>query len=239
MGKYIKGACFQMKIDKNTVKVIYILALLLIAITLVSCNSNIKTINEKEMVKLHGKSIVVVKYKKHLITLIKADKKGSSAKAAGKIRQESTSAVQKNISDPALRIGENLKNELVNRFQMTVVKAKIAPLESDNRREMINVYRQKADFILDFKTSEMGYLSYPNNAGKYRVKYMSRLKLINSKSRRIVVAADCHTFQGDDKNPPTKDKLLGNNARLLRSYLARSIDLCTKKMSDKIFSSHL
>ena len=72
MGKQIKGACSQMRVNKKIAKVKYIPALLLIAITLVACNSNIKTINKKEMVKLHGKSIVVVKYKKHPITMIKA-----------------------------------------------------------------------------------------------------------------------------------------------------------------------
>ena len=213
-----------------------IIPALLVLIVSACANVQVKPLGKSSDSLLQNKTMVVVNYGPGPFVAMTAGKAGFGLLGAAAMYQSGRNLVIKhNIKDPAVKIRENLIGALQQKYNIKRIASSIAPLEDKSLSSVKRAYKNAADVIFDYRTFEMGFLYYPTKWGRYRIKYMAILRLIDAKSGNVIASSNCFTLQGDDKNPPTRNQLLANNAEVLKMYLGRSVGVCTKLIKTKIF----
>ena len=140
---------------------------------------------------------------------------------------------ENNIPDPAVTIGEGLLKRMVESRHVAVVPAKQNLVQKDDVKTLV-ANNKHADYLLDIKTINWMFSYYPTDWTHYRVIYNARLRLIDTKAGKVIAETMCQTVQGDDKNPPTHDQLLDNNASLLKDYLTKGAIQCVDVLAKDV-----
>lgn len=140
---------------------------------------------------------------------------------------------ENNIPDPALAIRDGLIKKLEATRNIQVVATATNLVKKDDIKSLVANY-QGADFLLDIKTINWMFSYYPTDWTHYRVIYNARLRLIDTKTSRVIAETMCQTVQGDDNNPPTHDQLLENNASLLKDYLSKGASQCVDVLAKDV-----
>ena len=102
---------------------------------------------------------------------------------------------------------------------------------SDDDIDYLVDHYSGTDYILDIKTFQWMFNYYPTNWSHYKVTNSARLRLIDTAAKNVVAESMCQSVQGDDDNPPTKDNLFNDNARLLKEYLHKGPQPVASKYS--------
>lgn len=134
--------------------------------------------------------------------------------------------------NPAIAIANGLADKLTVARSANVLNSSNES-KTDNVNELIKA-NAGADYLLDVKTLNWMFNYYPTDWSHYRVSYNARLRLIDTTSKKVVAESMCQSVQGDDKNPPSKEQLLNNQAELLKSYLAKAADACVTVLAKDV-----
>jgi hypothetical protein len=105
---------------------------------------------------------------------------------------------------------------------------------SDDKVDVLIKEYPGVDFLIDTQTLNWMFVYYPSDWTHYRVLYNARLRVIDTKSGKIIGESACKAMQGDEKNPPTYDQLLANQAELLKKYLAKAGEECTSVLAKDV-----
>jgi hypothetical protein len=186
---------------------------------------NNKQISPETSAQLQGKTVALTSYKTPDFVAFSAGKAAFAILGAAAMISEGNAIVQQNnIEDPAIAIGKGLQDKLKAAKNVAPATAPIAT-ESDDLSSILSK-SSGAQYILDYQTLNWMFNYYPTDWSHYKVTYGGRLRLIDVVTKSVVAESGCSAVQGDDKNPPTKDQLLDNNAQLLKSYLAKAASDC-------------
>jgi hypothetical protein len=138
---------------------------------------------------------------------------------------EGNSIIKENdISDPAIEISQALSKKIASTHAMKAVESSLVAA-SDDTKALKTIYTG-ADYLLDVKTSNWAFIYYPTDWSHYKVTYRARLRLIDAARKTVVAESSCLSEQGDEAKRPTKEQLLDDRARLLKSYLAKAASAC-------------
>ncbi|VAW82459.1 hypothetical protein MNBD_GAMMA12-3685 [hydrothermal vent metagenome] len=213
------------------------LSILLVITMLVTACANVPVVklNSSTSASLNGKSLVIVNHKAGPFVAFTAGKAGFGLLGVSAMYSAGRAQVLKyGIEDPANSIRTSLVDGLNAEYNLKVIRTEIKALKNKSVSSVLSAYAGKADYILDYRTFEMGYVYYPTKWRYYRVRYLGKFRLFDSKTQKVIAAGSCITLQGDDANPPTKQLLLANNAGLLKKYLTQASTACTKSLSKEI-----
>lgn len=141
--------------------------------------------------------------------------------------------VKNNVEDPAVYIGEKLSTELSTKYG-TKVSSKSVTVTNDDV-QAISKNNAGVDLLLDVSTIGWGFAYFANFTGKYRVTYGARLRLIDTKSGKILAEDRC-SRGNQDQTPtsPSYDELLANNAERLKKELREAADFCVGEFKSKV-----
>lgn len=201
-------------------------AVIATSLALGACTTiNNKQISPETSTQLQGKTVAVTSYKAPDFTAFTAGKAAFAILGAAAMISEGNEIVQQNnIEDPAIAIGKGLQEKL-KASKNTVPVATPLAVTSDDLSGILSK-NTDAQYIIDYQTLNWMFNYYPTDWSHYKVSYGGRLRLIDVATKAVVAESGCTAVQGDDKNPPTKDQLLDNNAQLLKSYLAKAASDC-------------
>lgn len=210
---------------------IRITAVLAASLALGACTTiNNKQLTPESSAQLQGKTVAVTRYSTPDFVAFTAGKAAFAVLGAAAMISEGNSIIQQNnIQDPAIAISNGLQEKL-KASKGTVAATTAIASESDDLSALI-AKSTDAQYIVDFKTINWMFNYYPTDWSHYKVTYVGRLRLIDRASKSVVAESACNAVQGDDKNPPTKDQLLENNATLLKSYFAKAASDCIDVLS--------
>ena len=210
--------------------------ILLATAFLVSCaNVPVVKLGNNSSVSLNGKTLVVVTHKPGPFVAVTAGKGAFGLLGAAAMYSAGRAQVIKfGIIDPAIKIRSTLVDGLKTKYNLNVKQNNSAPLENRSFSSILRTYKDKADLILDYRTFEMGYYYYPTKWGRYRVRYIGKLQLINSKSKKVIASSSCISIHGDKNNPPKKNQLLANNASMIKAFLAKATTRCSQILKTEI-----
>lgn len=126
---------------------------------------------------------------------------------------------ERDIPDPAVRIGQELSTHLGSAFGLTVTSGTVAVAVSDVA-ELAAAAAGRSDYLLDVQTVNWSCIYLPLHWTKYKVLYTVKLRLIDVKKRDLVAEGffAWETPKGDPN--PTYDELFADNGRLFREQLA-------------------
>lgn len=137
------------------------------------------------------------------------------------------------VEDPALKIGQGVTQRLAASWKMKPSPPAGQPLAKDDP-ESVAAAHPGVDYLVDVKTLNWMFIYYPTDWAHYQVSYSARLRLIESSTRKVVAETMCRSDQGDEKNRPTKDQLLDQQAALLKEYLSRASAACVDAFSKEV-----
>jgi hypothetical protein len=130
------------------------------------------------------------------------------------------------IPVPEDAISRDLVKQMTFRHGMKALPTPQDPVR-DEKPETIAAQYGKADYILDVCTTGWGGGYYPMNFSKYFISYSAKMRLIDTKTGRVI-AEGFHSYQGKDKqNAPDHDGIYANGASFLRSETKKGTDGAT------------
>lgn len=184
--------------------------------------------------KLQGKSLAATKYPTADFVAMTAGKAVFAVIGAVAMIAEGNSIIKENgIEDPARKISQRLADKLVASRDMRLNTGADKLTQNDSIDALVAAY-PSASYLVDVKTLNWLFTYYPADWAHYKIIYSARLRLIDASSKRVVAESACVSHQGDDKNPPSKDQLLENQAALLRKYFDQAADSCVNVLARDI-----
>ena len=150
--------------------------------------------------------------------------------AAVMISEGAKISKESDLQDPPRTISAGLAEKLAAAHGMRMAVVAAAESSSDEVAALAAAH-SGAQYVLDVKTFNWTLAYYPTNWAGYRLMYSARMRLIDTASKSVVSETMCQTTQGDDKNPPSKDQLLANQAALLKEYVDKAARGCIDVLS--------
>jgi hypothetical protein len=187
---------------------------------------------------MHGKSVVVSQRTKPDFSAMTAGKMMFGLLgAAAMISAGNKIVADNNIEDPAPFVADQLRQALENKYGL-VTAGGTAPLaDSTDTRKLASLY-SPGDFVLDVQTVNWSFLYRPNLT-HYRVLYSVKVRLIETHGAKLLAEAFCYRKDDDDKNPPTHEELLADQAALLKTRLHDHAAECTGELTNKLLGTPL
>lgn len=136
------------------------------------------------------------------------------------------------VPDPAGSIARTLQGDLVRRNGMKSVDTTVSTDTTDVAK-LASQY-QSADLLLDVYTTYWGFVYFPTNWAHYKVLYTARMRLIDTKSAKVLATGFCSRKQETSPTAaPTYSELLGDHGALLKKELAQAADTCAEEFGQK------
>jgi hypothetical protein len=187
---------------------------------------------------MHGKSIAISQRTKPDFSAMTAGKAMFGVLGAtAMISAGNKIVVDNNIEDPASFVADQLRHALENKYGL-VTAAGTAPLaDSMDTRKLASLY-SAGDFVLDVQTVNWSF-QYRPNLTHYRVMYSVKVRLIDTHGAKLLAEAFCYRKDDDDKNPPTHEELLADQAALLKTRLHDHAAQCAGELTNKLLGTPL
>ena len=205
---------------------------ILSAALLVGCvHVDPKPLAKDSISTLSGKRIDFTEYEKPSFSAMTAGKAMFGMLGGIAMISAGNQIVKENeIEDPSIRVSQTLTDRLVTKHGMQKAPHR-SDLAQDDDLASLAKNRADVDFLLDVKTINWWFGYFPSNWTHYRVFYTTRMRLIDTGQQQVVAETLCVGRPVDETNPPTRDELLADNAKLLKALLEKAGDDCASVLS--------
>lgn len=184
-------------------------------------STKIVPLQQARMASLQGKTLTVAKRDKPSFGAMTAGKAALGLIGAAAMIAKGNSIVQENnVEDPAGYIATELANDLATAHFMTVV-----PAEGG------------ADILLDVRTVNWSFVYFPTDWNSYRVIYSTKLKLTDTKSRKVLAEGFCARIPEKSDGAPGYEELMADQAARLKEELKAGADQCIGEFRTKVLRS--
>lgn len=120
------------------------------------------------------------------------------------------------IADPALLVREHLAAGLQNAYGARLLAPDAAATKAKKPKQIAALHPE-ADYVLDVDSVGWGYLYFPTDWNNYHVGYSVKVQLV-AKDGRAVSSAVCSADSKAEKEPPKREQLLADGARMVKDY---------------------
>jgi len=183
---------------------------------------------------LNGKTVTIAKREKPDFSAMTAGKAaiggilggGAMLIAGNKIIKDNA------VADPAIGMARDVASAISSRHGAQIVQSSAGSVDELSVAEIIDA-NAGADFVLDVRTHNWGFMYFPTDWKHYRVNYIAKMRLINAATRSVVAKATCKRMPKKTGNEPTRDELLANNAAMLKASLQKAAASCTEEFKAK------
>ena len=181
---------------------------------------------------IRGKEVVLAERERPDFTAMTADKAAFGLIGAAAMTSAGNDIVKKHgIEDPAVYIGEALAAELGSRYSVRR-SPKGAPVLSDDAADLAKA-ASGADLALDVRTLGWAFAYFPTSWTRYRVIYNARLRLIHTKTGKVLAEGLCARAPEQTAASPSYDELLANGAERLKQELRAAAEHCVNEFKTK------
>jgi hypothetical protein len=122
-----------------------------------------------------------------------------------------------NIQDPAHQISRELVTALSQARGIKVVTPAANITKEDPKA--VAAAAGSADFVLDVRTVNWSFVYFPANWARYRVIYSVQLRLIETKTGKVIAEGFHARIPEKTSNSPDYDGLLANGAEVIKTEL--------------------
>lgn len=165
---------------------------------------------------LQGKTVAFTVHERPSFSAMTAGKASFGLFGAGAMGAEGNKLVDGNgVADPAGLVREQLAAVLRDRYGMQLLAVDAAPTKAKKPKELAATHPE-ADYVFDVRSGGWMYAYYPTAWGTYWVGYSVQAQLIDTKTGRQVTNAACNANTRDNKNPPSREHLHADGAKLLK-----------------------
>ena len=182
--------------------------------------------------RLKGASVAVTKREVPSFAAMTASKAalgafgvvGGVAGAAAMVNAGNEIIRSNGVQDPADRMGNSLASALASARGGKV--ATTGGKTSENDPKAVAASYPGSDFVLDVRTINWSSVYFPTSWGHYRVIYSAQLRLIETKTGKVVAEGFHARVPEKTADSPTQDQLLANGAALLKQEIQKGAAEC-------------
>jgi hypothetical protein len=195
-------------------------------------------VSEGSASAMHGKSIALSQRVKPDFAAMTAGKAMFGlVGAVAMISAGNQIVVDNNIEDPAPFIADRLRQALENKYGLVTAPGAAPLADSTDTRKLASIY-SAGDFVLDVQTVNWSFVYRPNLM-HYRVIYSVKVRLIDTHEAKLLAEAFCYRKDDGDKNPPTHEELLADQAAVLKTRLHDHAADCAGELANKLLGTPL
>jgi hypothetical protein len=207
--------------------------------SLAGCVSTRTTgVSDDSAFTMHGKSIATSQRSKPDFAAMTAGKAMFGLVGAVAMISAGNRIVTDNgIEDPAPFVADQLRQALKVKYGLLTAAGPAPLTNSTDTRKLASLY-SVGDFVLDVQTVNWSFLYRPNLT-HYRVMYSVKVRLIDTRAAKLMAEAFCYRKDDDDRNPPTHEELLVNQASLLKTRLHDDATECADELTKKLLGAPL
>jgi hypothetical protein len=181
---------------------------------------------------IKGKEVVLAERPRPDFAAMTPTKAAFGAIGGAAMISEGNDIVKKNeIQDPAVFIGETLAAALGARYSIRR-SPKGVPVVTDDAADLAKS-GAGSDLALDVRTINWTMAYYPTSWGRYRVLYSARLRLLDTKTGKVLAEGGCARAPEETPASPSYDELLANNAERLKQELKAAAEFCVNEFRTK------
>lgn len=137
------------------------------------------------------------------------------------------------VPDPAASIAQALQADLVRENGMKSVDMSVST-DTTDALKLASQY-ENADLLLDVYTTYWGFVYFPTNWTHYKVLYIARMRLIDTKTAKVLATGFCSRKpESSASEAPTYAELLGDHGALLKKELAQAAETCAEQFGQKV-----
>ncbi|MBP7880249.1 MAG: hypothetical protein KAZ75_02050 [Acinetobacter sp.] len=140
------------------------------------------------------------------------------------------------VEDPAIYIANELAKTLESQLGITHITTSTSTTTTNNIKTLAEQHKE-ADILLDVQTTYWQSIYYTSDWNNYRVVYAAKLRLIDTKNKKVIAESICSKKQDDKKNSPSYDQLIANNAAVLKAALKSHADECISEFKTNALGS--
>lgn len=122
------------------------------------------------------------------------------------------------VADPADSIAKEIASAVAAKNGAKVI-ASNRKASGESSKAIASAYSD-ADYVIDVRTINWSCIYYPMNFARYRVLYSAKLRLIETRTGKVLCEGFHARIPDDKQNAPSYSQLWANNASILKSELA-------------------
>jgi len=185
---------------------------------------------------LRGKTIALTFHERPSFTAMSAGKASFGLLGAMAMIKAGNTLVDSNhVADPAGIIRENLAAALRDAYGAQVLPADATPTKATKPKDLAALHVD-ADYVLDVRSGGWMYAYYPTKWGSYWVGYSAQVQLIDAKTGAVKANEACNANTRGHANPPSREQLVDNEAKLLKDVTASLGWMCTQLLAKEELS---
>lgn len=192
-------------------------------------------IDKSALPGLTGKSLAVVNHEQPSFLAMTSTKGAFAVLGVAAAATAGNQLVKdKGINDPALAIGQQLAQELNNRFALTFDEEAPKMADSTNLKTVAQV--AGTDYALDMQTLGWSFIYDGFNFSEYIVGYSAKLKLIDVPSQKVISSGFCaYDTKKAGKPNVSYETLMANDAAYIKQVMGDATSFCVDKFKTELF----
>ena len=204
---------------------------LLSASMAVAAKDQLITLSEADATALHGKTLALTLHERPTFIAMTAGKATFALLGVGAMAVAGNKLIDDNhVADPAGLIRTSLSDLLRDVDGMQPMAVDATPTKAEKPAQIAATHPE-ADYVLDVRSGGWNYVYFPAQWGHYWVGYSVQVQLIDTKSSRQVSNAACNTNTHANPNPPSREQLDGDGAKLLKDVTAGLGWMCVQLLA--------
>lgn len=139
------------------------------------------------------------------------------------------------IEDPANAISLGLLQELQSARAARPISPAVL-VDGDEPEKLVAAAKGTAKYVLDVQTINWSLGYFPTDWTHYRVMYVAKARLIDAESKKVVAEGKCVRVPDSNKNAPSYDELVDNQAQRLKKELQIAAVGCVQSLKADMLS---
>ncbi|MDR0183761.1 hypothetical protein [Lysobacter arvi] len=185
---------------------------------------------------LRDKTVALTVHERPSFSAMTAGKASFGLFGAGAMISAGNKLVDENgIADPAITIREQLAAALNAAYGAKVQAPDTTPTKATKPKELAALHPQ-SDYVLDVRSGGWMYAYYPTDWNSYWVGYSAQVQLIDTRTARQVSNLACNANTNKHANPPSRDALHADGAKLLKDITASLGWNCVQLLAKQQFN---
>lgn len=198
-------------------------------------STKVVPLQEKDLASLQGGTVTTSTREKPGFGAMTAGKAMFGAIGAVAMIAKGNEIVKENdVEDPAAYIAQELAKGFADANEMTVVSTEGVIASGTKPAELAKAYPD-ADVLLDVQTVNWSFGYFPTDWNSYRVMYSAKVRVIDTKRRKLLAEGFCSRVPEHADNAPSHDQLLADRAAVLKQELAAAADHCISTFRNEVF----
>lgn len=184
---------------------------------------------------LRGKTVALTRHEPPSFMAMTAGKASFALFGAAAMASAGNELVRQNaVPDPAGLVRDQLGGALGQAFGAQLLPLDATATKAVKPAELARLHAD-ADYVLDVRSGGWNYAYFATQWGRYWVGYSVQVTLVETASNRVVSNLACAANTINDGEPPTREALHADQARLLKHVTAALGARCVQLLGREQF----